>query len=445
MRQFGARLLCFLVATVACSSGYSYSLSGRITLGTYDSRELVLQNPDVSGNNSNDVATVSGRFFLRAYDITENKFELISDIRDKNDFFGIVDSQRQTLTQANTLQFRQFSVKYPGPHFFTELGRFPVPEAGTVFTDGMLQGAVLSHQFRLAAFGGLNPKRSDQTFVQWNSDSQVYGTYLTYIPLYQPWGTAFFLNTAAATDIVQSQTDRTYWYTNAVFQWNPMSRVSLLTYLDFVPNTYLQNGSFDYSQGLGSKWQTSLNYFSIDVIEYLRLKNIRSQLSPSPYHEGDAKVRYLPNNRVSIEGGYSLGHRFADNLDRKEASLGAYLSRLLGVHWDLNLLTGYRDNFTSYDTFGDIQLDYFSNVWEIDLSEDFGVENYKTDRAVYHLLVTELSLSRTFKNSLYGTFSVQDVHDERVQILTVFMKLSYRFGSKEIPPVRDGAPPKGRL
>lgn len=432
-------LVCLCFAEIA----KGYNASGRITIGTYDGWENLAQPS--AGDYSNNIATASGRFFLRLTELTDNRFEFVSDIRDKNDFFGLVDRQALQLNNSNTLQIRQLSAKYPGSLLFTELGRFSIPQAGAVYTDGALQGVVFSRALRWAIFGGLNPKRPDQTYVQYNSDSRVFGTYLSFIPTQQSWGTAFSVDTAGVTDLVRNDTDRTYWYTNTVFQWNPQSRLGLLTYLDFVPGTYLQNGTFNYQQGLGSRWLFALNLFSIDVIEYQRLQSVREQLPSSPYKEGGAKLRYTATAHWALETGYVKGHREADGLNREETKLTSDFLRIFDRHWDFSFSVGYRDDFASYDTFGEGRISYFSRLWELGLEEEFGFETYKNGFGNYHPLISEFSVSRTFDNALYGTFSYQDVHDERVQISTVFLKISYRFGSREIPPVRDGAPPRGRL
>ncbi len=430
-----------LVLTGGTASGST--VSGRITIGTYDGIETLAQSS--GGSNSNDVSTFSGRFFLRVADIGANRFEFVSDIRDKNDLFGALDSKNLQLVNANTLQFRQLSGLYPGSVFFTEVGRFPVLPAGAVYTDGALQGAHLSKNLSWAAFGGLDPKLPEQTFVQFNSNAEVFGTYFTYISPRQDWDTSFVIDTAAVTDIVQSSTDRTYWYTSTIYQWNPRSRFSLLSYLDFVPNTYLQNGTVNYQQALSPKCLFALNLFTIGALEYQRLQSVREQLTSSPYQEAGGKFRFNPTPTWALEVATSSGFRSADGLHRAETSLTSDFLRVWGRHWDVSAGLGYRDNFASIDDFGMARLFYFSNLWEFGLDEQFEFEEYKNGGYTYHPLISEISASRTFDNSLYGTFSYQDVRDERVQISTVFLKLSYRFGSKEVPPVRDGAPPRGRL
>lgn len=422
---------------------HAYDVTGRLTLGAYVGRERLTESSQ--GDFSNDVATASGRFFVRYTDVTSNRFELISDIRDKFDFFGLVDREKLQLKDTNTLQVRQLSAGYPGATFFSVLGRFPIPEAGAVFTDGGLQGVRLSSTLNWAAFGGLNPKRPEQTYLQWNSDSQVYGSYLTYTPQSQGWGKAFHINVAGVSNVVQGQTDRTYLYQNTLFQWYPRSRVNLFTYLDFLPSTYLQNGTLNFQQSIGNDWIAALNLFSIDVIQYLRIRNVRSQLASSPYKEGEVRLRYLASPKLAFEGGYLQGRRDADGLSKKESSIGTNWLGAFSRHWDLKLVGGYRDNFLSKDTFGTLSLGYFSTYWEVGLEEEYAIEDYQAPNLTYHPLTSELNITRNVDNSLFATFSAQDVRDERVQITSFFVKLTYRFGSKEIPPVRDGAPPRGRL
>lgn len=440
-----SRLKPFLILTALLGAEcvFAYSYSGRLTLGSYAGREHLAEAS--AGDNSNDAATASGRFFLRVADVTSNRFEFVSDIRDKHDFFGLVDKERLQLKDKNTLQVRELSAKYPGRLLYTQLGRFAVPEAGAVYTDGALQGVRITNDLRFSLFGGLNPKRPDQTYVQYNPNSQVYGTCLTFVPVFNGGPLIFSVDTAGVTNIVGSQTDRSYWYTNAIFQWSGKSRLSLFMYLDFVPNTYLQNGTINFQQTLTDAWTLAFRLFSIDVIEYQRLQSVRTQLASSPYKEANARVRYRLTSKWDLEAEYLTGHRDADGLSRSQWTLTSDFRRVFGPNWDFSLSAAFRKNFSSDDTFGIAKLSYSSNLWETELDSQYGVESYRNGSGTYHPLITELAISRIFENSLYGTFALQDARDERVTITSLFIKLSYRFGSKEIPPLRDGAPPRGQL
>ncbi|MBI1860953.1 MAG: hypothetical protein HYR96_08550 [Deltaproteobacteria bacterium] len=431
------------VALLFAPSLWAITTSGRVTLGAYTGIEQLAESS--GGEFRNDVFTASGRFFFRAAEITANRFEFVSDVRDKNDFFGLLDKERLRLTNANTLQLRQLLFRYPGPTFFTQLGRFAVPEAGAVYTDGVQQGVHLLSSLRGSVFGGLNPKRPEQTYVQYNPDSQVYGVTVSYVPLFIPGKGSIAVDMAGVGTLVNNQTDRLYWYTNSVYQWGPRSRVSLLTYLDFVPNTYLQNGTLNYSQEVRKDLGFGVTLFSIDVLEYQRRQNVREQLTSSPYREANTRVRYEFAPDATLNLTYAFGQRDSDSLQKKEATLELDMNAVFSRRWDFAVSGGYRDNFASYDTFANARINYISNVWEVALEEQLGIENYKGGGPTYHPITTELSISRIIDNSLYGTLSIQDIRDERVQILSTFFKIAYRFGSREIPPLRDGEPPRGNL
>ncbi len=333
---------------------FSYHVTGRVTLGTYLGTET-LSGP-VQGDPSNDVYLMAARFYLRATDMTENRFSFTADVRDKYDAFVLVEKQSLALKANNTLQFRELSVKYPGPHFFAKLGRFPVPDAGPVFADGGLAGFHLSEGLSLAGFGGLNPKRPEQMYVQYNANDQIYGTFLSYAPSYSGGGSSFSAGSSAVASVSSGQTDRAYWSVNTAYQWEPRSRINFLGYLDFVPRVHVQSGILNYQQALSDRWTLAVNLFAVDVIEYQRLQglglqSIRETVPLSQYREGGAKLRYGVSENWFLETGYATGHRDADTLTRQQVTLASDFLKLFDRHSELVLTAGYRSNFTSEDWF----------------------------------------------------------------------------------------------
>jgi hypothetical protein len=114
----------------------------RFSLGGFVSRERFAENPD----ESNDFATVSGRAYVLVQDWGKDRWEFASDVRDKNDFFDKLDAERLKLTNRNQLQLRQFSFRRPNytGRWLPQIGRFAVPESGSVFVDGAQLGVHFS-------------------------------------------------------------------------------------------------------------------------------------------------------------------------------------------------------------------------------------------------------------------------------------------------------------
>ena len=294
---------------------FATDINGRLTVGGYVASEQISLPTSLASNN--DVETLSARAYLKITDFRIHGSEIIMDLRDKNDFFGNVDKQNLTLTSANNFQVHQLSTLIPTGPLFTKLGRFPVNEAGAV-TDGAEVGSHLSKTFQTAVFAGFNPRVPGQKYYLFNSESRIYGTYLVYQPNSEIFGHSFYFSNAFVSERVGADTDRNYWFENLTYQWSLRSRILLLSYLDFVPNTYVQNGSFQWQQALTEKWSASTNLISVDVIGYTHLQGIRSLLPSSPYHEESEFFRYAINDQFWTEFRFISGQRLIDGLNRTD-------------------------------------------------------------------------------------------------------------------------------
>ena len=249
---------------------------GRVTLGGYVATEKFVDPSD--GSTSNNFAIVSSRIYTRVSEMTPRKFELISDLRDKHDFFDKLDTERLQLKAANSPQVRQLSLKNTNEAdpFMATLGRFPVPEAGAVNVDGGLIGLRWSRSLNTSLFGGLNPLRNDQSIMRFNRNSEVFGLNASFQPKSDSWTQSFFLNNAFVSQVVDGHTDRRFWYSNAFYQWDKNCQVLALLYLDFVPKVFVQTGFASWRQQMTSSLLSSLNFTSIDTIEYSRRQRPRS-------------------------------------------------------------------------------------------------------------------------------------------------------------------------
>ncbi len=425
---------------VCVQAALGTEVNGRLTVGGYVATEEI--DLPTSLASRNDVETLSARAYLRINDFGKAGSELISDLRDKNDFFGNVDKQNLQLAPSNSFQVHQLSAQLPFSKLFTKLGRFPVNEAGAA-TDGAEIGYKFGPSFQSALFGGYNPRVPGQKYYVFNANANVYGGYFVYQPTSAIFGRSFYFSNAIVSEKVDGLTDRNYWFENLTYQWSMRSRILFLTYLDFVPNSYLQNGTFQWQQVLGEKWSASTNIISVDVVEYAHIQGVRSLLPSSPYHEQSEFLRYTINDQFWSELRYISGQRLIDGLNRTDLVWATDYSNFGGRHWDTSYQLGYSNDFQSKDVFLKFGLAYFSRKWEFSLDEEVRSAVYSD--GTYHPITTDINIARTFRNDFFAIFGAQDIIDERVKIMAGYFKLTYRFGSSSMAPIRDGAPPRGRL
>ncbi|MEQ1876127.1 MAG: hypothetical protein ABL958_05740 [Bdellovibrionia bacterium] len=442
---FSTKHIILWVLLLAAPPVFGADIYGRVTLGGFAAKETYSDTD--GGSDRNDYMTASGRIFLRASALGESRnWEFVSDIRDQNDFFDKLNRERLQLEPVNTFQVRQLKVRYETSNRVAlgEVGRFPVIEAGNVHCDGMLAGLKITPGLRWAAFGGLNPKRNDQTYVRYNDDSFVSGTYFKYQSQDIGWEKNLFSSIAFVSQAVGHDIDRQYIFNNSVYQWSANSRLLYFVYLDFVPHTYVQMGYLSWMQDLGWRLTSEVNGLAVDVIEYTRRQGLRERLSASAYKEGSFKLRNDLAPSFNLSTTFAYGQREADQLIKREYIFGVGMPRLLSSRVDVSLKLGYRDNFTSQDSFARFGTGYFSSEWELTLDVEGGQEIYSTGETL-HPLTAEASLGAIFSKPFFIAVSVERAQDERVSVWAGFFKLTYRFGSTEAPPVRDGAAPRGRL
>lgn len=420
--------------------------SGRITLGSYVSAESY--SATSADTSPNDFATVSNRFFLNYADFGLSGVSLTTDVRDKHDFFDRLDKERLQLNASNAFQLRRLSATYDqsGRRFFTTFGRFPVQEAGATQTDGIESGVKITEMWRLAAFAGYNPKTLDTSYLTFQKDRTVFGLWTAYQPRFDFWKRYLRQSAAFVVEKYQSQTDRNYLYNSFVFQWSAPSQISAQAYVDFVPSSKMQNGNLSYNQEWVQGLTTTLSFSRIDVIEYARRQGLLETRSPSPYTEESLRVKGDLSNSLSLYSEVSSGLRSIDNLKRTEVSVGTVATRFLSRYLTAKLEGASRKNFASTDTLIRSEIGFFSNKWEFIFKVDAGVsQETGTDAMTVHPIELEVGTAYFISKQLYMTLNLQSARDERVKILSGFFKLGYRFGTQEVAPLRDGAPPIGSL
>jgi len=437
-------LLFTFICMTAPQLAWSTKHHGRITLGSFASKETFTDNIDQTERN--DFATTSTRMFLDVSEMGKSNYQLVMDLRDKHDFFDKLDREKKELQDSNTFQVRQLYVHQPKlfEKMFYRLGRFAVSKAGAIFTDGLEVGFQPSSSWDLALFGGLNPKRPDQTYLQSNPDSSVYGLYLNYQPEGRSWQRFFYVTTAYVTQTFKSEVDRQYLYQNLVYQWSSQNRIYTLLYLDFVPRTYVQIGHASLQKTLGKNIDANFRISTFDVIEYKRRQDLRETLEPSPYKENRLSMRLKLRPTLQLKASYRQGERAADNLQRRVSTVGLHMPRLFSKRIDGSISAGSRYDFTKEGQFSRADIGYFSSKWELSFDIESATESLQ-DGTKLRPLIIGLNISRQISQKLFAAFSYQNAKDETVNITSMFFKVAYRFGNKEISPLRDGASPRGRL
>lgn len=412
--------------------------------GSYLSQERFADPTD--GSDANDFSTISSRLYLKVYDLGTSHVEVTTDVRDKHDFFDKFDAERLQLVSGNTLQVFQLNARFVNPRkaYFGTLGRFLVMEAGGVPVDGVEAGYRWSMALRSGFFGGLNPKRSDQTYFTYNPDSQIAGFYLTYQPKDLGWSRNTYISQALIAEPVQGHLDRFYLYQNFVYQWAASNQWVGALYLDFVPRVNVQNGFLNLTRELGKGAIWTGGILAIDSIEFSRRKGVLTRLSPSTYREFNSTLQLKMNSNWSLNSNLNYGARGADGLAYADFSAGPGTQVLFDPHVSGQASLGGRHNFNTNEVYFKIDLGYFSKVWEVglNLQKALSVQNYGV---TYHPFIGELSLARYFSKEFYSTVSIEEAVNERVTIWSGFFKFGYRFGSEDVAPLRDGAPPRRRL
>lgn len=417
-----------------------------MTVGGYLSTER-FEDVTATGSDKNDFQTISTRLFVKGENLGSGDWEVISDLRDKHDFFDKLNSEKLRLEERNQFQLRQLSTRFSNPNRFfgLQFGRFSVYEVGSTFVDGLQIENHWTPSLYSTYFGGLNPQKREKSDLQFDSKAQIYGASLTYQNLAGGWNRNLFASHGVVSEIYDQHTDRNFIFQNLIYQWDVDSRLITLLYYDLVPRAYVQNGNITWQQGLGRLFITDLSYSEIDVIEYSRNQDVLERLTSSPYKETKAKFTYRIqdlSNRVYLVS--STGERSVDNLKKAVIELGYVRSQFWGPEWDAYFVLGSRKNFTSDDTLFRLGLGRYGRKWELNIDLETQQRQYD-DGSKSNPFLAELAISYYLNRRSFWTLSGQSAYDENVKILSGFFKYGYRFGNRELPPLRDGAPPRGPL
>jgi len=421
--------------------GLGANYFGRIMTGGYSSLETSKVPNDSS--TSNNAATLSARFYLNVYDLTPKKMGVTVDLRDKNDYFEKLDQQLLQLRPGNNFQVYQLNAHLLNNEdlVYATIGRFSMLDVGGEFVDGGEVGIRWSPVLRSSIFGGLEPKRYDQTYLTFNSNSRVFGTYAVYQPVSGTWQKRTSWSTAVVGENVESHLDRLFWYNNFIYQWDRSNQIFGIAYFDFTPSFYLQFGLLSYFQQITDNFSSRLNLTGIDVIEYARRQGVLETLPSSPYREAALNLRSTMSRGAFFENNFIYGARQADHLIRAEYTAGPSFYSLMDNHLSLGGVVGVRRNFIANEALSQFKIAYFSRDWELELNVNYvlSVNNFA---ATYHKWINDLSVMHFFTRDFMGALSFQEAHDENVQIWSGYFRLNYLFGQREVVRFHENdAPP----
>lgn len=434
----------FILGILISTQAQASKLAGRFTVGAASSTERFVS--EEFGSATNDSLYSSQRFYLRLSEVDSKKWEFTIDARNKYDNFDKLNREKYQLDSKDEFQLRELSTRMVNPQgvFVPQFGRFSLPEAGSVFVDGVDLDFRFNNSWDTGGFAGLNPKRLDRSTLEFEPNASTAGLHLTYQTRDEGWNKNTYYTHALVQQNYFNQTERQFFYHHGIWQWQVDSRIITTAFFDAVPKSKLQTGNFIYQQRWTEKFSTDIGHLLIDVVEYQRRQNVLEKISPSPYSEShaDLEVRSAKDSTWGL--GISSGKRDADGLTRSELELSYRVANFFSRNWDTKFKFFNRKNFTSQDNGLGWNIGYFSNSYEIVLDSDYALQKNE-DGTTTHPLNIELSLTGFFSKSYFITGSVQRAADERVTITGVFFKLGYRFGNQEVPPIRDGAAPRGSL
>ncbi|MGZ3799487.1 MAG: hypothetical protein ACXVCL_04985 [Bdellovibrio sp.] len=401
---------------------------------------------DQYGSTNNDYQLATGRFFFKATECGDSLWDFTFDLRDKYDSFGQLNREQLTLEGKNEFQARQLSAKWPNKNGSVsfQIGRFQLPEAGAVFTDGIETEYRTSPEWRTGIFGGYNPKSIEQSYLEFNPDALEAGIFSTYQSFDGGWDKNLYFSHGFVQQTYKSQPERSFFFHTLLYQWESMSRIISYLNYDFVPSSKIQTANILYQQNFSPEYSAELGYLKIDVIEYRRKQGLLEKLNPSPYSEYRFQMRRNSDYKSQTALELSSGLREVDNLKKTEILVGYSQSELFSKNVDFRFKIGHRKNFTSNDTFSYFALGYFSRNWEYSIDGQYEVDN-NDNGIITHPVTLEIAISRFYSREIFLTGSFQRAADENVTIMSAFLKIGYRFGNQEIPPIRDGASPRGPL
>lgn len=461
IKYWGFLCVYFIPATLGASHYH-----GRLNLGVFASKEKFAQ--ESGGSSSNDSLLYSARFFLNVSDISSAGLESVVDIRDKYDVFGHLNEKDYTLEPQNEYQARQLAIKYPNSEgsVYATAGRFPAMDAGVNYIDGGELGFRIGENLRLGGFGGYDPAAANAYGLTFSRENKIAGAY----GVLQSSGFKLTKNFYSATALISQEnsigaqesaeisggtatpataptTEKTqtiqYFYNNTAFQFLGINYLSFVLYYDVKPEKLLRHIWLSDQSELFSWLTLLLSYTKVDYKDpQIAFSTLSQEHSKVEDYSGRLKFKISRNYAVHLRG--MQGKRFLDDKKKSDYALGltsqAFLSHLVG----LNVYAGNRQHYTYKEQYLFYELGYFSKSWEIMFNQECANKTWESGQSSKPVL-SELGFSSFWSKTLFSTLAIQHQKDVEVSILSALLRIGYRFGTREIPPIRDGAPPMGGI
>lgn len=366
------------------------------------------------------------------------------DLRDRYSLYDKLNRQQLTLEERNIFQMTKFFYRQSNDWGQWTLGRTSVIDAGGVYVDGLVLDVPLGQAWQLGALAGANPKRSTQTFVEGNSDSTIGGLYLTFQPNHLAWGKNLYIAHGLVSERFQGEEDRRFLSQSIQYQWSQYSQLIETAYVDFVPRANLQTGTFTWLQQWSDLLDTRLQALGVDVIEYARRQGLREQLTPSPYREGEIVIGLGARKALSFDIGLRNGRRLSDDLMLNDQYVRLRTTQEFLPRQLYELRAGQKKNFNSQDNYLQASMSFYNKRWEIVFDLEKSREEYFNSMTL-NGTVANANFIFLWSKKMYVSSELQYAGDERLNIYSTFLRLNYRFGSDDLPPLREGAPPGSRL
>ena len=431
-----------MILIITFNDVYSVSEIGRFSFGSYLSNESF--KTGMPRDRSNDHLQAFLRFYLRIFELGENKkSEIVTEVKEKYNFYGKFDYESRKLEPESTLQIRQLAYKITlFKKISMQMGRFPVVDTSH-YVDGLRVSKKVTEKIKVSLWGGFNPEEDGIIISKIRSKATQVGTFINYRPESEYGKNKFYTVNGLALQQYESSIDRLYYHHNLLYQWNGSRFFSLIN-LEFIPRTYLQRGSVSYYQKLKSKLYIDLRFQLFDVIEYRRTQGVREKLVSSPYQELSLKTIWnITSNRLFLFK-ITHGKRRQDNLERSIISIGMNIPKFLNKHYSFSLNGGYKNDFTNNNYFFEYELSQYSKRWEANFNQRIAYEIDDFGN-VLHPLMSGISLSYFFNKIYFATFTYEYTFDQNVKIQTALLNILYRFGSSPTPPLKNGSPPRGKI
>ena len=436
-----------LLALIMAGRAHSYEYHGSLLSGGYLAREDISGESDLISDN--DRAVFSSRAFLDVTRIASRQYQFTADLRDKHDFFDKIDTQRLQLSGKNTPRLRQLVLRDPGisQSLYWSAGRFLPAENNVIYNDGLEGGIRLSANHKVGVFAGYRPKINEERAANLGSNAYQTGIYHVYQNDASSWDEGKYLSNMLvyAPQYFDDQPTPTMAFINQGFLHLGADN-RLLTYLNIqgTPDVRVEDAKLEFDKRFNPKLSTRFIASRIDLIEYRNQRDILERLPPSAYSQAKIAGQYRLNEIIRLDGNLLAGQREGDRLRKYEVSGGANFTKLAAGHIAIGAHMGARRGFISRDLFAASTISWFTDKWLIDGA--LRVTRQQRDSGVIrnqYIIGSNLGLYAT--RSLLATAGAELAKDENITIVSGLLTIGYRFGSRELTPLRDVAPPNTRF